>query len=399
MKGLWIKSLSILICLAVACQSANAQIDVPVTKVTVQDLGQQIDSLFKVKIQAAGIVGLSAAIVSDKGMIWSKGYGYADKEKQIPFTPETIMNIGSVSKSITGICIIRALQEHKLALDEDINVYLPFKVRNPYFPQNKITMRQLMVHTSGIQDREPVYSNVGYDSGGDAKISLGEFLKDYLVPEGRYYLDSNFVKAKPGTESYYSNIGAGLAGYIVERVTGMKLNEYSKNFLFDPLWLRNTGWFLRDIDTSKHCRLYQRKGDTLSLVPWYGLVTYPDGGVRTSVSDLSKILLSISGVGKQVLSAKSRAELWRPNFTTSSKPVNYNYDAVNENEGAFWSMNDGMRKIGHVGRDPGINTYMYYDKSIKRGLIIFYNTSIPYKDRRQFETIYDQLWHIAASLK
>jgi len=370
-----------------------------ITKVTAQNPAHQIDSLFSVKTKAAGIVGLSAAIVSDKGVLWSGGYGYADKEKQIPYTPETIMNIGSVSKSITGICIMRAVQENKLALDEDINKYLPFKVRNPYFPKAKITMRQLAVHTSGIQDREPVYSDTGYYYGGDAKIPLGEFLKDYLVPKGRYYADSNFVKGKPGTESYYSNIGAALAGYIVERVTGMKLNEYSKNFLFDPLGLKHTGWFLSDIDTSKHCRLYERKGDTLTLVPWYGLVTYPDGGVRTSVSDLSKILLSIIGQGQQVLSAKSRTELWHPNFTPAVKPVNYDYDAINYNEGIFWSMNDGMHKIGHVGRDPGINTYMYYDRSLKRGIIIFYNTSIPYKDRQQFETIYDQLWNLATSLK
>lgn len=71
----------------------------------------------------------------------------------------------------------------------------------------------------------------------------------------------------------------------------------------------------------------------------------------------------------------------------------------NYNEGVFWSINDRMREIGHVGRDPGINTYMYYDKSLKRGIIIFYNTSIPYKDRQQFETIYDQLWQLAPLLK
>lgn len=373
------------------------------TNVMAQNVRDQIDSLFKEKIQAAGIVGLAAAIISDDKIVWSNGYGYADNEKQIPYTVNTIMNIGSISKSITGICVMRAVQEKKLSLDEDVNKYLPFKVTNPYFPGDKITMRQLVIHTSGIQDNDPAYGDSAYDYSGDARTTLGAYLKAYLIPGGRYYADSNFVKARPGTGSYYSNVGAGLAGYIVERVTGMKLNEYSKQFMFGPLGLKHSGWMLSDIDTTQHSRLYNRQGDTLTQVPWYGLVTYPDGGVRTSVADLSEILLCMvkqgKGKGKQILEPAIARQLWHPNFTATAKPGNYDYDVVNYNEGVFWSMNDSTRKIGHVGRDPGINTYMYYDRSLKRGIILFYNTSIPYPIREQFEKIYDQLWYLSVLLK
>jgi hypothetical protein len=81
------------------------------------------------------------------------------------------------------------------------------------------------------------------------------------------------------------------------------LNEYSKRFIFEPLELKQSAWRLSDIDTTRHSRLYNRQGDMLINVPWYGLVTYSDGGVRTSIADLSEILLCMVnyGKGKQIL--------------------------------------------------------------------------------------------------
>lgn len=366
-----------------------------------QTLSGSPDTMIRNRIKSFGIVGFSAAILSDKGILWSNGYGYADREKQIPYTPNTIMNIGSISKSITGICIMRAVQDGKVSLDEDINRYLPFPVRSPLFPNDKITLRQLVAHTSGIRDQDPAYGDSAYHYHGDAVEPLGHYLKDYLTAKGRFFSAANFTAARPGTESEYSNIGAGLAGFVVECATGRKLNAYSREFLFRPLDLTSTGWFLYEIDTSRHSRLYKRKDGTLTNVPWYGLVTYPDGGIRTTVTELSKILLCMAsegkGNGKQILKPEIAEILWRPIFTTSNKPGNY--DIVNYNEAVFWSMTDSTHKIGHVGRDPGIETYMAYDRKLKRGLIVFYNTGIPYADREKFNLIYEDLWNFARSLK
>jgi CubicO group peptidase (beta-lactamase class C family) len=71
----------------------------------------------------------------------AKGYGFADKGRGVPFTPDTVMNIGSISKTFTGVALMRAVQEGKLSLDQDINSYLPFKVINPHYPNAKITLR------------------------------------------------------------------------------------------------------------------------------------------------------------------------------------------------------------------------------------------------------------------
>ena len=75
-----------------------------------------IDSIIEKKLSDAGIVGMAAAIIIDKKLVWTKGYGYADKEKGIPFTPSTIINIASISKTLTGACIMKAVEEKKFRL-------------------------------------------------------------------------------------------------------------------------------------------------------------------------------------------------------------------------------------------------------------------------------------------
>jgi CubicO group peptidase (beta-lactamase class C family) len=142
---------------------------------TLENAADSINSFIEKKRIESGMVVLAGAIIINKKLAWTKGYGYADLENKIPFTPNTIMNIGSISKTITGAALMRAIEEKKLALDEDINNYLPFKVINPYFPNDRITLRNLSTHTSGIVDQYPLYSKT-YHFGGDSPELLGHFL-------------------------------------------------------------------------------------------------------------------------------------------------------------------------------------------------------------------------------
>src|SRR5687768_13632225 len=84
---------------------------------------EALDRAIEARMQENGLVGLGAAIILDSKIVWTKGYGFADKGRGIPFTPSTIMNIGSISKTFTGVALMHAVQERKLSLDEDINVY------------------------------------------------------------------------------------------------------------------------------------------------------------------------------------------------------------------------------------------------------------------------------------
>jgi len=360
-----------------------------------------IDSFIEKKMKETGLVGVGASIIINNKIAWTKGFGYADKENKVPFTTNTIMNIGSISKTFTGVCLMKAVEDKKVSLDEDINTYLPFKVINPFFPNEKITLRKLATHTSGLADRSPFYADSTYYYGGDSPMPLADFLKNYFEHGGKYYSQENFLKYKPGTYRDYSNIAAGLAGYIVELTTGKKLNVYSKQYIFKPLQMNNTGWFFSEINLANHSKLYDKQGDSTKNIQLYGGTTYPDGGVRTSVSELSKFFISLLNNGQfkktRILKKESVQEMLRFQFTASDKPENVKLDKLNS--GIFWATKLGATRIGHNGSDPGVRTFMLSDLTKKIGVIFFMNTSLSEKEENIYFDIYEELYKYAKKIK
>lgn len=359
-----------------------------------------IDSIIQAKMHETGIVGIGASLIIDKKVVWTNGYGYADKENKIPFTPSTIMNIASISKTFNGVCIMKAVEEGKVSLDEDINNYLPFKVINPNYPNDKITLRHLATHTSGIADRHPIYSD-HYFYDGKKPEPLGEFLKNYFVEDGKHYSNENFYNAKPGANRGYSNIGAGLAGYIIELQTGQKLNDYAKKYIFKPLKMLNTGWALSEIKIENHSKLYKKQGDTIEQVQFYEVTTYPDGGVRTSINELSKFFISLLNEGKfkkaRILKSETVEEMLRFQYTETNTPENVNFKKLNQ--GIFWATKLGATRIGHNGSDPGVRTFMLSDLTKEIGVIIFFNTELNEEHERKYFDIYEELYKYGQDLK
>jgi CubicO group peptidase (beta-lactamase class C family) len=128
-------------------------------------------------------------------------------------------------------------------------------VSNPAFPDAPITLRQLATHTSGISDRWEVYERA-YLYDGAAPEPLEAFLRGYFVSGGADYSKDNFVAAAPGTHREYSNIGAALAGHIVERAMGERLDAITQRDVFDPLGMRNTHWTIDGADRHAHSTLF-----------------------------------------------------------------------------------------------------------------------------------------------
>lgn len=359
-----------------------------------------IDSIIEKKLKESGIVGLGAAIIVDKKLVWTKGYGYADRDTKAPFTPHTIMNIASTTKSFVGVSIMQLIEENKLSLDEDINTYLPFKVINPNFPNEKITLRQLATHTSSIVDRYPIYDST-YNYHGKPTELLGEFLKSYFVPGGKFYSKDNFENAKPSTYRSYSNFGAGLAGYIVELKTGKKLNEYTKKHIFQPLKMSNSGWFLPEINIKNHTKLYNKEGKDVKNIALYEGINYPDGGIRTSVNELSRFFIALLNDGMyqktQLLTKQSAKNMLQFQYTEANKPTNIKLDKINS--GIFWATKMGATQIGHNGSDPGVRVFMLSDLNKEIAVIFFANTSLTESEEDVYFDIYEDLQKYGISLK
>jgi len=372
-----------------------AQNHVPATKQL------EIDSMISQKMKQSGIVGVGAAIIMNGKPVWKSGYGFADRENGKLFTTATVMNIASVSKTVTGACMMKAVEQGKISLDEDINKYLPFKIINPYFPKEAVTLRHLATHTSGLADRYPFYTDSTYFNGKDSPEPLGDFLRAYFVPGGRYYAKENFLDHRPGTYRDYSNIGAALAGYIVELRTGEKLSTFSKRYLFTPLKMRHTSWFLSETDLAEHTKLYDKKDNGVGSIPLYGCTTYPDGGVRTSVDELTKFYICLLNDGRygqqEILKSKSVTEMVRFQFSDGSKPDNVNLEKLNS--GLFWATKMGATRMGHNGSDPGVRIFMLSDLKKEIAVILFANTSLSEKEEDTFFDIYSLLYDYGVTLK
>ncbi|APQ17216.1 serine hydrolase domain-containing protein [Maribacter hydrothermalis] len=368
-----------------------------------QTYGQRNDSIARLltkeltQISENGaVVGFSVAVVSEEGTLYEKGFGFADKKIDKKYTENTVQNIGSISKTFIGLALLKAQELGKLKLDDPINDYLPFKVVHPKFASTPITIRQLASHTSGIKDPSE-YEKKGYilkeAENGNAKVngnflspdemmSMGDFLKDILSEDGKWYKKKTFSKYPPGGMFNYSNIGAGLAAYVLEQATGESFPVFTKKYIFDRLKMSNSGWSFDAIDFTKHSKLYADKDTELAL---YKLVNYPDGGLITSSHDLAKYLSEIikgyAGNGT-LLSTESYKVLFDPQLTDENHKDRSESKYNDEyNMGVFMGMSS-KGQIGHTGGDPSVVTHMFFNEKTKIGKLLLVNTELD-KDRVQ----------------
>jgi len=335
-----------------------------------------IDSLVAAKMEEAGLMGLAGSVFVDGREVWSKGYGRRDYLRTQPFTPTTPMLIASISKTFTGVAMMRLVAEGKLDLDADVNRYLPFRVRNPRFPDIPITLRMIATHTSSIADQWRIY-RASYHWGGDSPVSLSEFITSYFAPDGYNYSADNYTTVPPGRAREYSNIGAGLVGFIIERVTGERLDAYTQRHILTPLGMRSTGWFLRDLPTAELSTQFVEQEGWAIPVPRYGLTTYPDGGVRSTVSDLSRFFQALLNHGEhagvRILPAAQADEMTRFQFSGPAFPEGYG--PGEGNSGLFWRTRRNGEFIGHGGNDAGVQSLMLSTLNRRVAVVLFSNTS------------------------
>ena len=347
----------------------------------------------------AGAAGLSMALIDSSGMTWSDSRGYADIAAQIPMSTDTVLNIASISKTVTATSLMLLVEQGKLDLDRDINDYLPFTVVNNQHPGEKVTTRQLLTHTSAIIDRQDLYfSATSYYPEADNPLPLGEFLQAYLAPAGKYYEAGNFASYPPGTKQQYSNIGFGLAGYLVGALSGVPLNRFSAEHIFKPLGMGASGWMLTEIDPRRHAKLYEWNGEEQVPVEWYGLATWPDGGLRTSVRDLTRFFAAMIGNGQfqgtRILQKETVETMFDPQFSPGQILAGVEEDE-NHQQALAWSyhrVKPGKVVLGHGGGDPGVATDAQFFPSAGTGAILLVNTSSERDDFKQaFENLLEVL--------
>ena len=250
-----------------------------------------------------GLPGLAAAAVDSGRTIWIGTYGLANVEQLRPVTAETPFHIASVSKPITATVLLSLYVDGRLGLDEDINAYLPFRVRNPHHPSVPITVRQLLRHRSSIADNSEYYRPFWSEAAGDPTVRLGDYLRDYLEEGGANYDPAaNFLTTPPGTQRRYCNTCYALIGYLGEAISSTPFERLADDAVFSPMGMSATAWFLRDLDSRNLAMPYRQAADTGFVA--YGHNGYPDwpaGQLRSSISDLARFLAVYSSGGGSVI--------------------------------------------------------------------------------------------------
>lgn len=165
--------------------------------------------------------------------------------------------------------------------------------------------------------------------------------------------------------------------------------------------MKNSGWNLSEINLKNHSKAYQKENGRIKSIPLYEGTTYPDGGVQTSVDELSRFFITLLNNGnynnKILLKKEQAEEMLRFQFTESNKPDNVKPDKLNS--GIFWATKMGGTRIGHNGSDPGVRTFMLSDLSKEVAVIVFFNTSLDESGEDQFFNIYEDLHKYGLELK
>jgi CubicO group peptidase (beta-lactamase class C family) len=211
-----------------------------------------------------------AILVAEQGkIIYRKAFGKANFQTGSDFSPETPSNIGSVTKQFTAMAIMILAEGNKLSYNDAVSKYIPQFSRSARL--SKITLRELLTHTSGIPD----YGDLGIDDSGlDQKELVGALLKkeDFLF--------------KPGQKYRYSNPGYALLAVVVERVSGNRFGDSLEKEIFKPVGMSNT--FVYDSPAKRNARTAVGYGQFGQVDDGSPTAIPGDGGIYSTVDDLFK---------------------------------------------------------------------------------------------------------------
>jgi CubicO group peptidase (beta-lactamase class C family) len=318
-----------------------------------------LDSFIIAKMDQYHFPGLQACIVKNDQIIWKGNYGYANIEQTKLVTDSTLFYIASVSKTVTATALMQLWEQNLFNLDDDVNDYLPFPVRNPNHPNVPITFRMLLTHTSGILENDNVL-NSSLSWGIDSPLPLDSFIVNYLIPGGSYYSPSNFSSWVPGSQWAYNTTGVALMGYLVERIRANSFEKYCQDSILVPLGMNETSWFLANLDKNNIAIPYRYSEGSYQPYSHYGTPVYPGAQLRTSAIQLSRFLSAFIQMG-QIDGIRILDSITVALMTTSHFPT------PDSQQGFIWFVpeiyvpNIGTRiGCGHIGIWYGANAFIGY---------------------------------------
>jgi len=299
-----------------------------------QKVFTETDTYLAKMMDSLKIVGLNYAVLVDKKVVHQKAFGLAHAQLQVPMTLDKSFPVASISKLFSSVALHKLLVTHNRDVDETVKAFLPNRKDLPE-SWRKLTLRQLLSHTSGIPDQ----------------IDYGI----YLAPESDQYVieamkDKPF-SSKPGTESKYNATGFLLIRIIIEKLANQEFESYMQKEYFDQFGLSSAkyGGFKKVITNRVTC--YQNRNHELEMFPLnYSPSMYAGAGLNINMEDLIKWFQAVQE--EKILTQQQLEKVWTPVQLNNGKDGYF---------GLGWEsyrLQGGFRMVGHGG--AGISSFRHY---------------------------------------
>ncbi|MDR6846126.1 serine hydrolase [Flavobacterium granuli] len=319
-----------------------------------QDKAEQIDKLMSQYSEYSQFNG--SVLVADQGkIIYKKGFGMANMEWSIPNQPDTKHRLGSITKQFTALLILQLVEKGKLKLDVPISTYLP---DYPKATGDKITIHQLLTHTSGI----PNYTSF---PNFFKTVSLNPYTPEAFV---KVFCDLP-LEFTPGQKFAYSNSGYFLLGYIIEKTTGKTYEQCLQENIFTPLLMNNSGYDHYAAIIKNRASGYEKNGKSYVNANYLDMsIPYAAGSLYSTVEDL--YLWDQALYTDRLLSAKSKDLLFGSYISARGGFYGYGWSI---NEVTVGDSKDKLKVISHGGGINGFNTLISRIPSDKKLVLLLSN--------------------------
>ena len=326
-----------------------------------------VEAEFKAVMEKYNAVGAAVAVVKEGKIIYTHSFGLKDLENKKPLTDQDIFRIASISKSFSATSIMQLVEAGKISLDDHLGNLVGFKIRNPKFPDQKITLKMALSHTSSLND------------------SQGYLNLDVINPDKNPNWAKCYNDYAPGSKFDYCNLNFNLIGTIIEKKSGERFDNYVKNHVLKPLGLY-AGYCVDSLDSTRFVNLYEYHADTKTYTPsptayaprrteianyimgYSTPVFSPTGGMKISAIDLAKYMIMHMNYGTSnginIITKKSAKKM---------------QTALTDDEGYGLAIRTadqlipGVKLKGHTGSAYGLFSTMFFNPKEKFGFVIITN--------------------------
>ncbi|HWX21615.1 MAG TPA: serine hydrolase domain-containing protein [Candidatus Binatia bacterium] len=307
----------------------------------------RVDDYIRREMASRQIPGVALTVIQNGKAVKTAAYGFANLELKVPVTPETVFEIGSITKQFTAAGVLLLQQESKLSVDDRISRHLQ------HLPDSwaNITVRHLLSHTSGIK------SYTGLD---------GFELRRHLTQEQFIKLiGAQPLEFQPGESWKYCNTGFNLLGFIIENVSRKSYCDFMGERIFKPRGMNATTNRQPALVIPNRATGYEQTNHVLINRDYDLTDVFSAGALASTVGDLAKWDAALDG--EAILNAKTKDQMWAPVSLNNGKPTKYGF-------GWFIDTLDGHKNIGHSGSTSGFSATIQRFPDDKLAIIILTNT-------------------------